>query len=517
MQNISNGKLAPLLTAEPSSPTSTGTIDEEQPLSAGSSTATLADETLPLQRKVEKPFPWSVVISLYILTCMAPLAFELIFPFVNQMILENGITTDPERVGFYSGFIESIFALTSFISIMPCTYLADHLGRKPVILIGTLGLAISVGLFGMAKSYWLMILTRIIGGTLGGTNSTTKVMLTEAIEKSQQGLAFSGLVIAYRMGQIIGQPMGGLLAHPERNFTLFDTPFWRKYPFAFPCFIASTFAIVAVAYGYLVMEETLPSLRRKKRRSTYGSTTLPDTVGTITFEHTKRARPSVWSVLTPQVVGALISCSCFAFSSELIFALYPLFAFTPISSGGLGFSEAQIGAQLGFRSITNILVILFYAPLERRIGTTRTHQLTMTFWPISLAFYPLLNVLAHHGWEGTWGLQVVLGIFFTTWSFASLSWTSGAIVINNSVPFAEALSVLNGAGTMATTLPLAFAPAFVTTMFAFSIKHEAILHGNLIYVILLPIGLVGAVHSLTLKEVTHDWREDIKDHEGDEN
>ena len=32
------------------------------------------------------------------------------------MIVENGIVTDPKRVGFYSGVIESLFALMSFIS-----------------------------------------------------------------------------------------------------------------------------------------------------------------------------------------------------------------------------------------------------------------------------------------------------------------------------------------------------------------------------------------------------------------
>lgn len=32
------------------------------------------------------------------------------------MILEIGVVDDPERVGFYSGIIESVFALMSFIT-----------------------------------------------------------------------------------------------------------------------------------------------------------------------------------------------------------------------------------------------------------------------------------------------------------------------------------------------------------------------------------------------------------------
>ncbi|KAL5482742.1 hypothetical protein ACEPAI_9336 [Sanghuangporus weigelae] len=484
-----------------------GLDENDHGLSGSSSSATLYDEAARQVKAKEKPFPWRMAISLYILTCITPLVFDLIFPFVNQMVLENGITDDPERVGFYSGLIESAFAFTSFLSIMPCSYLSDHLGRKPVILVGTLGLAVSTGLFGMAKSYWFMILTRMIGGTLGGTNATMKVMLTESIEKSQQGFAFSGSVIAYRMGQIVGQPMGGLLAHPERNFKIFDTPFWREYPFALPCFISSLFAIFGVIFAYFFTEETLPSLRKKKRPSNYGTMSPAEPEVPVASESRKRTRPSVLSMLTPQVTGALISSSLLSFSSEMIFALFPLFAFTPIESGGLGFSEAQIGAQLGFRSINNILIVFLYSPIERRIGSLATLKLTMAFWPISMAFFPFLNALARSGYDGTWVLQAALGIFVTIWSFACLSWTASAIVINNASPSAEALSVINGIGQMALTLPNAVAPAFITSIFAFSIKHEAILNGNLVYVIQLIIAIVGAFITLFLKESTHDWRE----------
>ena len=56
-------------------------------------------------------------------------AFYVIFVLgvvLDQMILENGITNDPERVGFYSGLIESIFAFTSFLSSQFSLYLSRH-------------------------------------------------------------------------------------------------------------------------------------------------------------------------------------------------------------------------------------------------------------------------------------------------------------------------------------------------------------------------------------------------------
>ena len=64
------------------------------------------------------PLPWRVLSTLLLLKAVQPLAFEIIFPFVNQMILEIGVVDDPEQVGFYSGLIESIFSCMSFIAGM---------------------------------------------------------------------------------------------------------------------------------------------------------------------------------------------------------------------------------------------------------------------------------------------------------------------------------------------------------------------------------------------------------------
>lgn len=87
-----------------------------------------------------KPFAWKPFISISLMLLVQPVCFELIFPFIStyalsdavwprrianhirfldQMIVENGIVDDPEKVGFYSGFIESIFQVMSFLAGMP--------------------------------------------------------------------------------------------------------------------------------------------------------------------------------------------------------------------------------------------------------------------------------------------------------------------------------------------------------------------------------------------------------------
>ena len=72
------------------------------------------------------PLPWRGLSALLLLTAVQPLALEIIFPFVNQMIVEIGVVDDPEQVGFYSGLIESIFSCMSFIAGM-FHYLVNYL------------------------------------------------------------------------------------------------------------------------------------------------------------------------------------------------------------------------------------------------------------------------------------------------------------------------------------------------------------------------------------------------------
>lgn len=113
--------------------------------------------------------------------------------------------------------------------------------------------------------------------------SALKTMLAELTDKSNEAVAQTGfavrvlsnyvwtlsscstlLQIAYRLGQGIGQPIGGLLSHPERHFSLFDTPFWRKHPFSLPGLLSGTVAMVLVVFGYCMLGEASEEFRLKK-------------------------------------------------------------------------------------------------------------------------------------------------------------------------------------------------------------------------------------------------------------
>ncbi|ERF74471.1 hypothetical protein EPUS_03909 [Endocarpon pusillum Z07020] len=96
----------------------------------------------------DKALPKTQIFFLCYARLFESIAFYLIFPFINQMILEVG-DVEEANVGFYSGLIESLFSLTQMVLMIPWGRAADRFGRKPVLVFSLVGSAIATALFGI--------------------------------------------------------------------------------------------------------------------------------------------------------------------------------------------------------------------------------------------------------------------------------------------------------------------------------------------------------------------------------
>jgi MFS family permease len=468
---------------------------------------------------IATPLPWRSLSILLLTSCVAALAFELIFPFVNQMIYELGIVKDPKRIGYYSGFIESCFSITSLIAILPCAYLSDRIGRKPVVVVGMLGLSFSMAMFGLSQTFVMLVISRVSGGALSGTWAAVRTMITELTDDTNQGTAFALLSVCYRLGQIIGLPLGGLLAHPEKRFPLFQTPFWQKYPFALPCFVGASLAFLGFVLGVFLVDETLPS----KTTSTLAESDVESITEYSTTDSEPRAPESAhqqtssnheafsfFSVLTPALVSLLLNSIFMCLLTEMAFAVYPLFAYTPPEVGGLGISEAEIGVQMGFRAILHIAVTGLYPTLQRRLGNLRLYQTGLSLLPLVMLMFPTLNWLVRSGESTTgWLFLSILTWFFVIWSLFGLTWTSMFSLVVDSAPSPEAIATVNSLSQMSIVLPQAFAPASATSLFAYSLK-TTIPRADLAWMVLFALSSLVVLQGWTLKVSSPGFRNQRK-------
>lgn len=91
-----------------------------------------------------------------------------IFPYISWMIKDFHITEDESMVAFYAGMVTSAFTFAEFSTGMLWGRLSDKIGRKPVLLTGLAGTALSVLIFGFAPNVWVALFARALGGLLNG-------------------------------------------------------------------------------------------------------------------------------------------------------------------------------------------------------------------------------------------------------------------------------------------------------------------------------------------------------------
>ena len=86
-----------------------------------------------------------------------------------------------EDASFYSGLLVSAFAMAEASTAMIWGSISDRYGRKPIVLVGLAGTALSSLLFGFAKNYWLALLARVVGGLLNGNVAVMQTMVAEMV------------------------------------------------------------------------------------------------------------------------------------------------------------------------------------------------------------------------------------------------------------------------------------------------------------------------------------------------
>ena len=84
------------------------------------------------------------------------------------MIQDFGIAKHESEISVYAGMVTSAFAFAEFSSGVAWGRMSDKIGRKPVLLTGLAGTALSMLLFGFAPSLPVALLARALGGLLNG-------------------------------------------------------------------------------------------------------------------------------------------------------------------------------------------------------------------------------------------------------------------------------------------------------------------------------------------------------------
>jgi len=156
---------------------------------------------------------WKVnLIVLWFGQFLANSGMTMITPFLSLYLAQDLGVVGEHEIGIWAGIIFAANFLTSFLFQPLWGKLSDKYGRKIMLLRSGFGMAIVIGLMGLAQSPWQLLLLRLLNGTISGFNPAAVSLISSTTPKDRMGFAMGISQSGQVAGTILGPLIGGLLA-----------------------------------------------------------------------------------------------------------------------------------------------------------------------------------------------------------------------------------------------------------------------------------------------------------------
>ena len=172
-------------------------------------------------------------------------AIGLIIPVLPALV--GSFTGSQADQAFWYGVVTFTFGVANFFASPILGALSDRHGRRPALLIGFCGLALSFFATALSTAVWMLIAVRLVSGAMQANLAIANAYVADITPPEQRAKRFGMLGAMFGVGFILGPVMGGLLGAIDLRL---------------PFFVAGSLALINLLYGYFVLPESLPAKRR---------------------------------------------------------------------------------------------------------------------------------------------------------------------------------------------------------------------------------------------------------------
>ncbi|RME14638.1 MAG: MFS transporter [Alphaproteobacteria bacterium] len=240
------------------------------------------------------------------------LGIGIVFPLMPDLMARVG-AGDTAAGALWAGALMAAYAAMQLLFSPVVGGLSDAHGRRPVLLLALLALALDYALMALAQSFWLLLVGRLVAGAAGASYITASAYVADITPPERRAARFGLIGATYGIGFVMGPALGGMLG--AWNIT---APFWA----------AAGLSALNFAFGLMVLPESLPPDRRRPfaradlnpfavilRAFRLPGLALP-LLMLFVFEFTNMVYPTLWAFWTRETFGwsaALIGLSLSAY------------------------------------------------------------------------------------------------------------------------------------------------------------------------------------------------------------
>ncbi|KAJ7683432.1 major facilitator superfamily multidrug-resistance, DHA1 sub-family [Mycena rosella] len=431
-------------------------------------------------------------IQLFIVLCIQlaePITALVIFPFVLQFVRDTGITGGDEAR--YVGLIESVFFLGEAVTVFQVGRLSDIYGRRPFLLVGLLGLALSMMGFGLSNTVWALLGFRCAQGAFNGTTGAATTVIMEISDASNLATMMSMSGTVWSVGSSMGSFIGGTLANPAAkwpdNTTSLTLDFLRAHPYFLPCGVAAGFALASFFFALVGLRETSPSavarLQQKQRSPATETDPLLGGQNLCSESFDANTVPTVRELITRPVCLVLGNYGLFTFLDMANTSLQTLVYATPIGMGGLGLESFDIGLILGLTITINCFIQFFFGgAIIRYFGPRAIFTATFCLEATTPLACALTTFFAKRAGRIDGAVIAVLVCQLSPSFLIASAHASTYVLTMDAAPNPASRGGVNGLLRLVGTTLRCAAPLFASTLFALSNTNN-LAGGYMVYII----------------------------------
>src|SRR5512133_3098 len=144
------------------------------------------------------------------------LGFGMIIPILPFLVEKFG------GGGLAMGSLMAVYSLMQFIFSPFWGDLSDRYGRKPLLIMGTVGNGLTMIGFGLSGNLWMLFLFRALGGILSSaTLPTAMAFISDSTSEKDRGGGMGLVGAAMGVGMVLGPGIGGMMGSRSLHVPFF--------------------------------------------------------------------------------------------------------------------------------------------------------------------------------------------------------------------------------------------------------------------------------------------------------
>lgn len=154
---------------------------------------------------MRKNLPLSLI---FLVVFIDLLGFGILIPILPTFAV-NELNASESAIGI----VLAMYSLTQFIFNPFFGSLSDRYGRRKVILFTLLLNAAGYFIFAYTHTFWMLILSRVIGGIGGSSIGVAQAYIADVTSREERSKGMGLIGVAFGLGFVFGPPLGGMLSH----------------------------------------------------------------------------------------------------------------------------------------------------------------------------------------------------------------------------------------------------------------------------------------------------------------